>query len=72
MSDDIVLELADLSRAESEYQQQRDSLNMEASEAATKRNMLNEKVAELIEKAKEFQTLRDSANENVSVIKEKK
>ena len=72
MSDDIVLELAELSRLESDYQNKRDALNAEASKAANLRNERNEEVANLIQAAKQYQQARDESNKKVSELKQKK
>ncbi|MHA1838507.1 MAG: coiled-coil protein [Candidatus Ranarchaeia archaeon] len=72
MSDDIVLNLAELSRLENDQQKRRDALNAEASKAAALRNERNEEVAMLIESAKQHQQSRDECNKKVSELKEKK
>jgi len=72
LSDEHVIQLADLSGKEREYVVSRDNLNEEAREVANERNKLNEEVGLLVEKAKKLQVERDECNGKVSELKEKR
>jgi uncharacterized coiled-coil DUF342 family protein len=72
LSEENVLQLAELSKKEQELITSRDTLNQEARSLANERNAMNKEVTELVEKAKTAQHTRDECNKDVAELKTKK
>jgi uncharacterized coiled-coil DUF342 family protein len=72
VSEENVLQLAELSKKEQDLVTSRDQMNQEARALANERNGLNKEVTDLVEKAKVAQQTRDECNKDVAELKTKK
>ncbi len=72
MTEDAVLQLAEINRLTTSLREKRDELNTEAQRLVKERDTLNAQVAEWLSKAREHREKRDGYNQNVAEFKVKR